>query len=92
MLWSTRRAESGRLARVHITASGSHPFAPAVDIVPPRSGPDGEVYGPSLSVWPFGHTDHGHGFHLALSVAEAEELAKVLTSAARAAREMFPES
>jgi hypothetical protein len=77
---------------VHTTASGSHPFAPTVDIVPPRSVPDGEVYAPSLSVWPFGHTDHGHGFHLALLIDEADELGNMLISAAREAREMFPNS
>ena len=83
---------TGRVAWVHITASGSHPFAPLVDIVPPRVEPGGAVDGPSLSVWPFGHTDHGHGFHLAFSIDEAEELGNVLISAAREAREMFPES
>lgn len=77
---------------MHIIASGSHPFAPAVDIVPPRSGPNGEVFAPSLSVWPFGHTEHGHGYHLAFSIDEADELGNVLLSAAREAREMFPES
>lgn len=78
---------------MHLLHSATQPCNPVIEIVPPRSGSDGEVYAPSLGVWPVGNeTDDQHGFHWAFSLDEAEHLGQALISAAHEAREIFPES
>ena len=46
------------------------------------------MHGPSVNVWPFGHSEHGIGYMWSFDPDEAQRLGEALLTAAREAKEI----